>query len=74
MQHEPADRTPHIQHFRDSANQGWRVFEREKSDPHGRAAKVLIFESGAAFRCVRNFPENWRELSTEALERLSWGV
>jgi hypothetical protein len=34
--------------------------------------RVLIFAGTGVGRRVRNYPSNWRELSSEALYKLSW--
>jgi hypothetical protein len=60
-------------HFRDGEGRAWQVFELRRRGPDGEAAKLLVFESSAAIRCVRRYPADWRELSQAKLEALSWG-
>ena len=50
----------------------WRVYEREPASYDRRDSNTLIFESDGVVRRVREFPKNWRELSTAALLALSW--
>ena len=50
----------------------WRVYETE-SRGHGAAgARSLCFDSAWVIRRVTQYPENWRDLSAEELEQLSW--
>jgi len=72
MQHTPANRSSWIRYFQDRDRREWRVFQRQRRELDGRSATVLIFESSVSFRCVATFPEDWRRLSWESLERLSW--
>ena len=58
--------------FVDSKGQGWRVYERQRQQLDGRWVTMLVFESGMAVRCIRSYPDDWRTLSPEALEYLSW--
>ena len=53
--------------FQDPSGQTWTVFE---SSINGQ--RCLHFDSADAFRRVRDFPDDWRNLSVEALVRLSW--
>lgn len=69
---KPALDSSEVCSFRDSGARKWRVFERAKWSPDNRQVTFLVFESDAAFRCVRTYPGNWRELPPEDLERLSW--
>jgi hypothetical protein len=57
--------------FRDSHAQAWTVYEFLRTH-RGVTAPILIFESSSAFRCVRRYPANWRELNAKSLEELSW--
>ena len=51
----------------------WRVYETEgSSTPGSRGARSLCFDSAWVIRRVAHYPENWRELSAEELEALSW--
>jgi hypothetical protein len=54
--------------IRDEDARLWRVREVRFAD----AKPSLIFECEAGFRRVRTYPENWRSLSDEELQRLSW--
>jgi hypothetical protein len=57
--------------FSDSGGTVWRVYEQP---PLGQQRmSSLIFESSTALRRVKNYPSDWRSLSAEALESLSWG-
>lgn len=47
----------------------WRVFEREST--YDRRRPVLVFESLAITRFVRDYPANWATLSDEELYALS---
>ena len=53
--------------IRDTQGVSWCVRERRV----GSESNSLIFENEMAVRRVRQYPENWRTLSDEALERLS---
>ena len=50
----------------------WRVYELGPAPYDRRGANSLVFESDGVMRRVRSYPENWRELSPEALVALSW--
>lgn len=50
----------------------WLVYELRALPLDRRTSASLIFESDSAIRRVRNYPENWRELSDVALFALSW--
>ncbi len=58
--------------FKDSKGFLWRVSERERLRYDRRSEKTLIFESSMAVRCVRTYPNDWRDLAPETLESLSW--
>ena len=58
--------------FVDSAGNRWRVFERERRTLDGSWETMLVFESPASVRCVRMYPDDWRRLSPEVLEHISW--
>ncbi len=58
--------------FKDSKGFLWRVSERERLRYDRRSEKMLIFESSMAVRCVRAYPNDWRDLAPDALEHLSW--
>lgn len=59
---------PGSRSFIDRQGVSWRVFHRHTENE----ADSLIFESESAYRRVRTFPADWRELSSEELCRLSW--
>ena len=50
----------------------WRVYELAPASYDRRGGNTLVFETDGVIRRVRNFPDNWRELSPEALLALSW--
>ena len=56
--------------FSDASGTVWRVYERPAIGQHQTTS--LIFESTTALRRVKSYPSNWRSLSPDALERLSW--
>ena len=72
MPHKDVHLPTDDRHFRDSRHCEWRVFERATPNYGGRSHDVLVFDCATSFRCVRTYPGNWRELSAEALEALSW--
>ena len=53
--------------FRDADGACWYVWEREEE---GRPT-ALYFETEMAFRRVRHYPSDWRDLPTAELEILS---
>jgi hypothetical protein len=59
--------------FVDSNGCSWRVFERNRRR-FDEEVTLLVFESNGSLRLVRKYPSNWRTLSAEALEYLSWRV
>jgi hypothetical protein len=50
----------------------WTVHEVSGSIDRPWAGKSLIFVSDDGFRRVYNYPQNWRDLTPEALLDLSW--
>ena len=52
----------------------WRVKEMAFSLYDRRRGASLIFWSDGAVRRVRDYPDNWYELSEDDLARLSWKV
>ena len=50
----------------------WRVYELLPASYDRRGGNTLVFETDGVIRRVRNFPENWRQLSPAALLALSW--
>jgi hypothetical protein len=67
VQAQPGERQ-----FEDSRGRAWRVFEFSRPRRNGAVREVLMFDCATAFRCVRTYPANWRDLPAEALETLSW--
>jgi hypothetical protein len=49
----------------------WRVYELPAGLYDRRDSPSLVFEASDAFRRIRGFPTNWRELSDEALYAVS---
>ncbi len=72
MQHASANRPAWIRYFQDKDRREWKVFQRQRPELDGGLATILVFESNVSFRCVSVFPDDWRRLSWESLERLSW--
>ena len=58
--------------FRDSAGIVWRVYERPFPTLDRRSGQSLVFESDGTIRRVRQYPPEWRGMSPEELEALSW--
>jgi hypothetical protein len=59
--------------FRDTRGRQWTVFERPcKGVPGRKADRCLVFECGEVVRRLWRYPDNWRTLDAEALEKLSW--
>lgn len=50
----------------------WRVYELPAPAYDRRGANNLIFETDGVMRRVRTYPEDWRDLTAEALLALSW--
>ncbi len=63
------DRLP-MMRFVDQNHVMWSV--HEITDPMSERGYSLIFVSPDGFRRVRDFPEDWRDLSPAELARLSW--
>lgn len=53
-------------------HEAWRVYELAPASYDRRGGNTLVFETEGVIRRVRNYPDNWRELSPEALLALSW--
>ena len=51
----------------------WLVYELPPPAFDRRRGPSLVFESEDVMRRVRQYPQNWRELSDEDLFTLSWG-
>ena len=69
----PADSsTPPSRNVVDSDGAHWRVYEQAFGDYDRRSGRSLIFNSEFAVRRVRDFPDNWLELSDAELIELSW--
>lgn len=59
--------------YRDSQGRYWTVFERTCADlPASRGPTCLVFECSEVVRRLWSYPDDWRSLDCEALERLSW--
>lgn len=58
--------------FRDRTGTLWRVYERSLPTFDRRSGPSLVFESDGTIRRVRAYPPDWRTLSPEDLEALSW--
>lgn len=52
----------------------WSVHEINSNSSPGLARRSLIFVSEEGFRRVYTYPEDWRDLSSEELYKLSWGT
>ena len=52
----------------------WLVYELPPPSFDRRMTSTLVFESDEVIRKVRNFPNNWRDLSDDELFALSWSV
>jgi hypothetical protein len=50
----------------------WRIYELLPASYDRRGGNTLVFETDGVIRRVRNFPDNWRELSPVDLLALSW--
>ena len=50
----------------------WTVYEVSDSHDSPWSGKSLIFVSEVGFRRVRNYPEDWRDMTPNALYELSW--
>lgn len=67
---EEARRGP-VRTIQDEVGTQWRVWER--SDTHDRSARPsLVFESDAAIRRVREYLENWFQLTDAELYAISF--
>ncbi len=64
--------TPPSRNFVDADGALWAVYEQVSGDYDRRSGRSLIFNSDFAVRRVRNFPENWIDLSVAELMELSW--
>lgn len=53
-------------------NEEWRIYELLPASYDRRGRNTLVFETDGVIRRIRNYPENWRELSADALLTLSW--
>ena len=69
----PADSgTPASRNVVDSDGGHWQVYEQAFGDYDRRSGRSLIFNSDFAVRRVRDFPDDWMELSDKELMELSW--
>ena len=57
--------------YRDVSGRWWGAYEGTVGKD--ATCRCLIFESNHIVRRVREYPEDWRSLDDDALERLSWG-
>ena len=57
--------------FTDQDGTYWDVRETKASEYDRRGGMNLIFESAGAIRRVRDYPDNWYELSEAALAEIS---
>ena len=64
--------SPAERFFDDAEGTRWRVYESRLTDYDKHRGQSLIFSSETAVRRVRDFPENWANLSDEDLRLLSW--
>jgi hypothetical protein len=64
--------TPPSRKVVDSDGGHWHVYEQAFGDYDRRIGRSLIFNSEFAVRRVRNFPDDWLELSDLDLMELSW--
>ncbi len=53
------------------AEDEWHVYEQPSSYDR-RNSPDLVFESASVIRRVRNYPDNWADLSDEELLAISW--
>jgi len=76
----PAKRTPRGPRTHDGssplriiyvAEDEWHVYEQPSSYDR-RNSPDLVFESASVIRRVRNYPDNWADLSDEELLAISW--
>lgn len=61
-----------VRRFTDSDGMHWEVAERPFADYDRRRGVSLIFSSESAVRRVRDYPQDWHQLSDNALIALSW--
>ena len=52
----------------------WLVYELPPMVFDRRNSPSLVFETDGTVRRVRNYPQNWRDLSDDELYALSWGA
>jgi len=64
----------HERIFTDGDGTRWQVREMAFSQYDRRRGRSLIFWSDGAVRRVRDYPDNWHELSEDDLARLSWKI
>jgi len=60
--------------FEDADGNQWRVRESSFSPYDRRRGRSLIFWSDGAVRRVRDYPDDWYELSDDELAQLSWKI
>jgi hypothetical protein len=59
--------------YRTSDGARWTV-RTYRCDDADHDDRCLIFECDGVFRRIRHYPDNWPDLSEEALEALSWST
>jgi len=60
--------------FEDAEGNRWRVRESAFSPYDRRRGRSLIFWSDGAVRRVRDYPDDWHQLSDDELAQLSWKI
>ena len=67
-----ANDSPVERSFVDAEGSHWRVYVQAVAEYDRRRGRSLIFASETAVRRVRDFPDNWMDLSDDDLALLSW--
>ena len=60
--------------FEDAEGNRWRVRESPFSPYDRRRGRSLIFWSDGAVRRVRDYPDDWHQLTDDELAHLSWKI
>jgi hypothetical protein len=68
------DDTSRRRSFVDHEGAHWSVHEQAFADYDRRRGMSLIFSSDSAVRRVRDYPNNWAELTDAELLVLSWNA
>jgi hypothetical protein len=69
----PSEQVVARRSYIDADGLAWEVREVVGTDvPGARGPSCLVFESAVVIRRVWTFPDDWRQMSTEDLARLSW--